>query len=220
VSSANTWTFISVTVPGDTSGTWLTNNSNGIKLTFSLGTGSTYSGTANAWAGAEYYSATGAVSVVGTNGATWYITGVQLEVGSQATSFDFRDYGREFIMCQRYYETSYPIGYSAGYNFGEGYSFSTSQPVAVNLIASDDTLTSQSVRFVVQKRTNPTVVIYSANNGASGNTFTYKATGGTALNVSAGVTYTSANLWNINQSLGAVSQANESYFHFTADAEL
>jgi len=99
---ANTWTTVAVTVPGDTTGTWLTNNGAGLRIFFGLGAGATFSGTAGAWAGATYWSATGAVSVVGTSGATFYITGVQLEKGSTATSFDYRDYGRELIMCQRY----------------------------------------------------------------------------------------------------------------------
>ena len=110
---ANTWTQISITIAGDTSGTWLTTNGLGIRLWFGLGVGSTYSGTAGAWASVEYESATGATSVVGTNGATFYITGVQLEVGTQATSFDFRDYGRELILCQRY---CYKISTSGGYS--------------------------------------------------------------------------------------------------------
>jgi len=71
---------------------------------FSLGTGSTLSGTAGAWAAGNYQNATGATSVVGTNGATFYITGVQLEVGSSATGFEYRQYGQEFALCQRYYE--------------------------------------------------------------------------------------------------------------------
>jgi hypothetical protein len=103
ISSANTWEQKTITIAGDTSGTWLTNNGIGIILQLSLGTGSTYTGTAGAWASAYYISATGATSVVGTNGATFYITGVQLEVGSVATPFERRDYGRELIMCQRYF---------------------------------------------------------------------------------------------------------------------
>ena len=104
ISSANTWTQISVTIAGDTSGTWLTTNGMGIKVTWGLGVGSTYSGTAGSWAGANYFSATGATSVVGTSGATFYITGVQLEVGSSATGYEYRQYGQELALCQRYYQ--------------------------------------------------------------------------------------------------------------------
>jgi hypothetical protein len=103
ISTANTWTTISVTVAGDTSGTWLKTNGTGVTVLFGLGVGTTYSGTAGSWAGANYVSATGATSVVGTNGATFYITGVQLEKGSTATSFDYRPYGTELALCYRYY---------------------------------------------------------------------------------------------------------------------
>ena len=89
--------------PGETSGTWLTNNGTGIAVQWSLGTGSTYSGTAGSWSGSLYFAPTGATSVVGTNGATFYITGVQLEVGSVATPFERRPYGTELSLCQRYY---------------------------------------------------------------------------------------------------------------------
>jgi hypothetical protein len=102
VSSANTWEQKSITIAGDTTGTWLKNNGAGLNIIFSLGTGSTLSGTAGAWAGANYLSATGATSVVGTSGATFYITGVQLEAGSVATPFERRPYGTELMLCQRY----------------------------------------------------------------------------------------------------------------------
>ena len=101
---ANTWTQISITIAGDTTGTWNATNSSGIGINFGLGAGSTYSGTAGAWTATNAYSATGAVSVVGTNGATFYITGVQLEKGSTATSFDYRPYMIEEQLCMRYYE--------------------------------------------------------------------------------------------------------------------
>jgi len=104
ISSANTWTSISVTIAGDTSGTWVgATNGIGLRVRLSLGAGATNSGTAGAWASADYSSATGATSVVGTSGATFYITGVQLEVGSSATSFDYVNYQTSFANCLRYY---------------------------------------------------------------------------------------------------------------------
>ena len=105
ISSANTWEQKSVTIAGDTSGTWLTTNGIGVNVIFSMGMGTDQSGTAGAWAGANYQSATGAVSVVGTNGATWYVTGVQLEAGSVATPFERRPYGTELQLAQRYFQT-------------------------------------------------------------------------------------------------------------------
>jgi hypothetical protein len=102
ISSANTWTSISITIAGPTTGTFPTDNSGSLVVNFSLGSGSTVSGTAGSWSSTLYRSATGATSVVGTNGATFYITGVQLEKGSTATSFDYRPYGTELQLCQRY----------------------------------------------------------------------------------------------------------------------
>jgi hypothetical protein len=116
ISAANTWEQKSITVAGDTSGTWTSNNTAGMILNFGLGVGSTYSGTASAWAGSNFLSATGATSVVGTNGATFYITGVQLEVGSTATSFDTRSIGTELQLCQRYYKRISRVDSSGGDN--------------------------------------------------------------------------------------------------------
>jgi hypothetical protein len=105
ISTANTFEQKTITITGDTSGTWVGGtNGIGLWISFGLGVGSTYSGTAGAWGAGDIFSATGATSVVGTNGATFYITGVQLEKGSTATSFDYRPYGTELALCQRYYQ--------------------------------------------------------------------------------------------------------------------
>jgi hypothetical protein len=125
IPTANTWTTISITVAGDTSGTWLTTNGIGIRVFLGLGVGSTYSGTAGAWAGADYRSATGATSVVGTSGATFYITGVQLEKGSTATSFDYRPYGTELQLAQRYCQKIIADATAVYARFGVGVVIST-----------------------------------------------------------------------------------------------
>jgi hypothetical protein len=143
ISSANTWTKASITIPGDTSGTWLTTNGIGLNVYWGLGVGSTYSGTAGAWSGTTYLSATGATSVVGTSGATLYITGVQLEVGDTATDFENLQYGQQLAMCQRYFEIM-------------GSSGSTSNAYAVCAVITS-TQTSGVLWFKTEKRATPTI---------------------------------------------------------------
>jgi hypothetical protein len=113
ISSANTWEQKSVTIAGDTSGTWVgATNGVGLRVRFGLGSGSTFTGTSGAWAAGDLVQPTGSVSVVGTNGATFYITGVQLEKGIVSTPFDFRPYGTELALCQRYYYKNFPAASS------------------------------------------------------------------------------------------------------------
>ena len=145
IPSANTWTTISITIPGDTAGTWLTNNGIGLTVTFNLGAGSTFSSTAGAWAAGNFISAPGATSVVGTNGATFYITGVQLEAGTVATPFERRSYGQELALCQRYYETTGTSNYGNALLW-RGYT--------VNATAY-----SSRAYFMVEKRAAPTVTL-------------------------------------------------------------
>jgi len=147
ISSANTWTSASITIAGDTTGTWIgATNGCGIRIMWGLGVGSTYSGTAGSWSATQYFSATGATSVVGTNGATFYITGVQLEVGSTATSFDYRPYGTELQLCYRYY-------------------INTSSATKTTMVANANYGAAQ---FPVQMRTAPTVTLSIGSGTASG----------------------------------------------------
>jgi hypothetical protein len=170
INAANTFEQKTITIAGDTSGTWLTDTGIGFRVWFGLGVGATYSGTANAWAGADYRSATGATSVVGTSGATFYITGVQLEVGSTATSFDARDYGRELILCQRYYEQSYSQGtIPAALAVAGAFEFAQQ-------VAASSTQYGASCKFSVVKRTAPTMTFYNWN--AAGNQAVNISTGG------------------------------------------
>jgi hypothetical protein len=144
ISSTNTWEQKTITVAGDTSGTWLKTNGIGIRVNFALGYGATYgNGTAGAWVGSDLESVTGATSVVGTSGATFYITGVQLEKGSTATSFDYRPYGTELALAQRYYaKFSSLSGVYVG--FGSGVSTATTSAAIV-------------VKYPVRMRSAPTI---------------------------------------------------------------
>jgi hypothetical protein len=120
INSANTWEFETITIPGDTTGTWIgATNGIGLQLWFNYGQPATAQA-ANTWTtSANARSVAGSTSLGTTNGATWQITGVQLEAGSVATPFERRDYGRELMMCQRYYwrETNPGSGFvwSSGY---------------------------------------------------------------------------------------------------------
>ena len=106
INSANTWEQKSVTITGDTTGTWGTDNGRGIIVGFSLGAGSTFQATANTWSAGDYRATSSQTNLLATNGATFYITGVQLEPGPTATPFERRSYGQELALAQRYYQAS------------------------------------------------------------------------------------------------------------------
>jgi hypothetical protein len=113
ISNANTWEYKTITIAGDTTGTWLTTNGIGIQVYFDLGSGTDNTGTAGAWVGAGNIGADSTVQLATTLSATWQVTGVQLEKGSTATSFDYRPYGTELALCQRYYQFSEVVVFSA-----------------------------------------------------------------------------------------------------------
>ena len=146
ISAANTFEQKTITIAGDTTGTWLTTNGVGIGVVFGIGVGSTLSGTAGAWAAGNLFSATGATSVVGTNGATFYITGVQLEKGSTATSFDYRPYTTELQLCQRYYQ-------QVGGNTGDLNS------ITLRSYTTSGSYVGNQYQFPVQMRAAPTMTI-------------------------------------------------------------
>jgi len=181
VSVANTWEQKTITVPGDTSGTWETTTGIGIAIFWGLGVGSTYLGTAGAWAGATYLSATGSTNIVTTNGATLYITGVQLEKGSTATSFDYRPYGTEFGLCQAYYQKVSISGRRSGGFW-----------IPENLAASNSM--RGSYEYPVTMRTAPTGTITQdyLDGGYSGKSYTFDDGLGSGLSTNKAVLFTDA----------------------------
>lgn len=146
IAVADTWEYKTVTIPGDTTGTWLTTTGIGLRIYWNLGTGTDNTGTAGAWVGAGNVGADSTVAVIGTLNATWFITGVQLEKGSTATSFDYRPYGTELALCQRYL----PAVTSTNGSISAGYSYSTTQAL-------------YTVNFPVSARTQPTGITTSGS---------------------------------------------------------
>jgi len=155
ISSANTWEYETITIAGDTSGTWLTTTGAGCLVAFSISCGSSLTGTAGAWVGSQKLGATGQTNLLATNGATMNITGVQFEKGSTATSFDYRPYGTELQLCQRYFEsTAFPDA-TFGITSCRGSAVIGGGGAACGF------------NFLVPKRTNaPTVTLYSRNGNA------------------------------------------------------
>jgi len=152
INAANTWETKTITIPGDTTGTWnLGTTSTALYVFFSLSAASNYQGTANAWAAADYRGTTGQVNWGATVGNTFYVTGVQLEVGSTATSFDYRPYGTELQLCQRYFYTNSYIQYGG---------------VGIFSIGSGSQIRGPWCSFPVTMRASPTVTI-SGTGGAT-----------------------------------------------------
>ena len=152
INVANTWEYKTITVPGDTTGTWLTTNGTGFYLTFNIASGSNYLGTANTW-GSTYLQATsGSVQLINTLNATWQITGVQVEKGSQATAFDYRPYTTEQLLCYRYL----PV-FRANEN-GSAYS----NPIVQGSATALGTNTYMLFHHIVPTRVAPTGLTISA----------------------------------------------------------
>ena len=154
INAANTFEQKSITIAGDTTGTWLTTSGGGFVVAWSLGAGSSVSTTAGAWNGSLFRGVTGGTSVVGTNGATFYITGVQLEIGTSATPFERRLYNQELANCQRYCCSTFPQGTAWGQNRGIN--------GAVSLMTQSTSARQLGYfTYPVTMRTNPTLVSYN-----------------------------------------------------------
>ena len=201
ISSADTWEKKTITIEGDTSGTWNTTNSSGIQLRWAFGMGSTYAGTAGSWSGNSYFGASGAVDLISTVNATWYITGVQLELGDTATPFEHRSYGDELARCQRYFEKSHSEGIFGG---------STNRDGLVLVTDGGGFGAMNGFRFTVAKRASPTMTGY--NEAGTSGQWTYPGGSGA-------VTFGEVGTTGVRYMLvsGASSAANG---HFYADAEL
>ena len=214
INSANTWERKTITVAGDTSGTWATGTGRSLQVVWGLGVGSTYSGTAGAWASGDINSATGATTgVLGTLNATWYLTGVQLEIGEQATPFEHRSFGDELQRCMRYYEKSYDYATAPG----TGIAYPSNLPLTIRGM---DEETSGQRYFVdnlkVEKRAAPTNTYYDEQ-GNTGKVTTYDSGGTGTHNVSIGLVVTESSKYGAGPANSAIWGFG---FYYECDAEL
>jgi hypothetical protein len=149
INTADTWEYKTVAITGDTSGTWLATNGIGLSLIFENGPGY-QKAAAGAWTAQNSTSSTGSVNLCATNGATWYITGVQLEAGSVATPFERRPYGTELALCQRYFETI------------------TGGAQQESLTVGSHSVLYGKIPFQVMKRANPTITYANTTRNSVG----------------------------------------------------
>ena len=105
ISSANTWQYVTKTIPGATTGTWNTDNTQGLQvvLTWGMDSGWIAGTTTNEWASGNISGTTTQTNFLTTDGDIVWMTGLQLEVGKNATEFEHRSHGEELALCQRYY---------------------------------------------------------------------------------------------------------------------
>jgi hypothetical protein len=207
ISAANTWEQKSVTIAGDTSGTWLTTNGVGMFISWDLGSGSSANTTAGSWVAGNKENTSAQANWIGTASATFYITGVQLERGSTATSFEWLPFGTELALCQRYYEKSFDYGTAPAngpntttlatpYGIFSGYSTNAS-PGGGNVF------------YKVTKRAIPTVTPYGNSQG-----YWYASSWG--VNAFAALSGDSS-MYFSQQQVGGYAQT---YGHWASSAEL
>lgn len=210
INQSNTWQFITVTIPGDTTGTWAQTNGNGLFVTFCFGAGSNYTTTPGSWGGTLYRAPTGQASIMGSTSNVFYFTGVQVEVGSTATTFDFRHYQQELALCQRYFETSAsgiaPVAGDSNFAF-----------LGTNITGSS-ALMRFSVRYVVTKRAaGSTITFYNPRSGGASGQITTSALDYSATTV-ANIQSTGMEVQGTTNSGGAAG--NGAYVTWTASSEL
>jgi len=150
-SVTNEWEYAEVTIPGCTDGTWLEDANVGLSVSFAAACGSTYTGTPGSWiSGTNTIASTNQVNNMDNVNNVFDIAHVQLEAGTQATDWDFRDIGTELAACQRYYQKLFFVNY---------------RPFGIGRTAGSGTLLGATQTLITEMRAAPTVS--NTSNGMS-----------------------------------------------------
>jgi hypothetical protein len=212
VNTANIWEYKSIVVSGPTIGTWNTGNAAGLRIDFDLGTDNNQyvaDNLANTWVASDSFKTASSKSLVATNGATWQITGVQLERGSVATPFEHRPIGIELLLAQRYFQKSYPTATAVASNTNQGYHVFSMGGISSNYYHA-------AVRWKVSMRDVPSVTVYTPS-GTSGS-FYNTDTGGT-VTLSSLTDVSAEGIGFLYSSATGSNSAQRYALHFTASAE-
>lgn len=212
VSQANVWERKSIAITADTAGTWLIDNGTGLRIDWSLGNGSNYiAPTSNSWISGSYLDASGSIAWVATTGATFQLSGVQLESGTTVTAFEHRSFAQELAACQRYFEKSYDLSVAPG------------TATYLGSVQFQPSRTSTNVRvpglvFCVRKRAKPIMSVYSVNAGSLG--LIDDLSGGVTRTTTVRASDTGETRATTLDTTVATTDGNVHAFHWTADAEL
>jgi hypothetical protein len=161
INSANTWEYKTLSITPPTAGTWTTDNTSGLQVSFGIsGSASANAVASEGWHTANYIMTTDSTDLYTNAGATWQITGLQLEIGDIATPFEHRSYGEELALCQRYFAK---LG--ADPNSTGNYSY---QAYAAGCNQSNNTSQNIALVYPQTMRVTPTLA-YSGNIGITAN---------------------------------------------------
>ena len=175
ISAANTWEYKTVTIPGDTGGTWPTDNTAGASLMFNLGSGSSrLISTANQWGTTSLgFQVSGTKNIAGTVNATFFVTGVQMEVGTEATPFEHRTFADELQRCSRYFQA---INYANGAIISIGANYSAAAAAVPMHYTNGEMRSTPTITMPATGQTSGTVSLLAASSSYPSTTGSHSAT--------------------------------------------
>jgi len=213
VNAANTWEYKTLPFTGDITGTWGTFTSAEMIIEWDIGTGTTFEAAAGSWNAAGRWRSSGNTRLISTNAATLDFTGIQLEIGTVATPFEFRPYASELRLCQRYYEKSY------GRDVNPASNTATNQSTVVTSQFGTNSRLSQAIHFLIEKRALPTITLYPSDGSPSGS-WTWMSTTGTQTERVTGTGSVGSYIHSFGVSQTVTNADEIAFGHWVADARL